>query len=154
MKEVNAKVCLTSSAGGHMNELNLAIEGFSFREQYWLTYKSPHLELFLADKKHHFVMNTSSTNIITWIINTLQSFRILYLEKPDLIISTGAGVSFPTIFLGKLFFKCKVIFIVSAADVTMASRTPLKAYRYSDLFLVQWPELQKLFPNSKHIGVL
>jgi hypothetical protein len=56
MKEVNAKVCLTSSAGGHMNELNLAIEGFSFREQYWLTYKSPHLELYYNMDNQHFTI--------------------------------------------------------------------------------------------------
>ena len=145
-----AKICFACSAGGHLHELQLAIRGIDCSNSYWIM----HVKDFLKDKKHHYVMNTSPTNKLTWIVNALQSLVFLMWERPDVIISTGAGVAFPTIWLGKKFFRCKVIFIASAADVTKPARTPYRAYPISDLFLVQWPEMTKIFPNAKYIGTL
>lgn len=31
---------------------------------------------------------------------------------------------------------------------------PKRAYKYSDLFCVQWKEMLKVFPKAKYIGVL
>lgn len=55
---------------------------------------------------------------------------------------------------GKLLLKSKVIYVCSAADVYTSSRTPKRAYKYSDLFCVQWKEMLKVFPKAKYIGVL
>lgn len=82
------------------------------------------------------------------------SITILLLrERPDVIISTGSGMAFPTIFL-EIIIKSKVIYVCSAADVYTSSRTPKRAYKYSDLFCVQWKEMLKVFPKAKYIGVL
>lgn len=148
------KICLTSSAGGHLHELLLAIQKLDVSNSYWVMYDSPHGKKFCADKKHYFVMNTSPDNRLTWIANALKSLLILLWERPDVIISTGAGVSFPTMWLGKKFFKSKVIYIASAADVDYPARTPYRAYEIADLFLVQWPEMLEIFPKAKYIGVL
>lgn len=148
------KICYTCSAGGHLHELLLAIKDIDNSNSYWVMYDSPHVRKFCSDKRHYFVMNTSPTNKLTWIVNAVKSLFILAWERPDVIISTGAGISFPTIWLGKKLFGCKVIFIASAADVTQPARTPYRAYPLSDLFLVQWPEMQKIFPKAKYIGTL
>ena len=57
-------------------------------------------------------------------------------ETPNVIITTGAGVTVPTVFFAKKLLGTKVIFVNSAADVTLASKTPVWIERYSDLFLV------------------
>ena len=148
------KICLTCSAGGHLHELLLAIRNVDCTNSYWVMYDSPHVRKFLAGKKHHFVVNTSPTNKLTWIVNALQSLVFLLMERPDVIISTGAGVSFPTMWLGKKLFGVKIIYIASAADVTKPARTPYRAYGIADLFLVQWQEMLDIFPNGKLIGIL
>ena len=148
------KICFACSAGGHLHELQLATKDIDCSNSYWIMYRSPHVKKFLKGKRHHYVLNTSPTNKITWIVNALQSLVFLLWERPDVIISTGAGVAFPTIWLGKKFFGCKVIFIASAADVTQPARTPYRAYPLSDLFLVQWPEMVNIFPKAKYIGTL
>jgi len=150
----NPRVCLTCSAGGHLHELLLAIEGLEFTDCYWVMYKSSHVKTFLADKRHYFVKNTDPYKKRTWVVNAVKSLLILIKERPDVIISTGAGISFPTMWLGKKFFGCKIIFISSAADVDHPARTPYHAYPISDLFLVQWEEMLKIFPKGKYIGVL
>lgn len=148
------KICFTCSAGGHLHELMLATEGIDKNNSYWIMYDSPHVRTFCRDKRHHFVMNTLPDNKMTWIVNALQSLWWLIVERPDVIISTGAGVSFPTMWLGKKLFRTKVIYIASAADVTQPARTPYRAYPIADLFLVQWKEMLDIFPNAKYIGIL
>ena len=146
------KICMACCPGGHFTELRLATQDVdeSLFDIYWLTFKSEHLKSFLSTRKYHFVINVIPSRKWTWAVNALQSLWFLFIERPNCIISTGSG----TIFFGKLFFKCKVIYICSAADVTSSSRTPERAYRYCDLFCVQWPEMMKVFPNAKYIGVL
>lgn len=154
MKET-LKICLTCSAGGHLHQLRLAIKDLNINADfYWVLYKTKHTSKLMEDKKHYFITNLESHKRITYLKNFIQSFFILLKEKPQVIISTGAGVSVPTLFLGKKLFNAKVIYICSAANVTEPSRTPVWAYKYSDLFLIQWEEMQQLFPKAINIGVL
>ena len=150
------KICLTCSAGGHFQQIKLATACLPPEkyEVYWVTMPAKHLTTFFKDKHHITVMNTEMDKKWTVVVNLFQSVWYLLKERPDVIISTGAGVSFFTIFFGKKLLGCKIIYICSAANVVKSSRTPLKVYKYSDLFLVQWPEMMKIFPKAKYIGVL
>lgn len=153
---VKPRICMACCPGGHFAELRLATKDIIENDYdiYWLTFKSQHLLNFLKDKRHHYVINVDPRKKTTWIINALQSLWFLFKERPDAIISTGSGMAYPTIFFGKKLFKTRVIYICSAADVTSPSRTPEVAYKQSDLFCVQWPEMIKVFPKAKYIGVL
>ena len=53
----------------------------------------------------------------------------------------------PTVILGKLFLRSRVIFIETcgAIDPTLSGRI---CYRFSDLFIVQWPELLERYPRA------
>lgn len=150
------RICMACCPGGHFTELRLATKEIDnhLYDIYWLTFKSQHLKNFLEKRRHYYVINVSPNKKWTWVINAIQSLWYIIKEHPDCIISTGSGMAFPTIFFGKKLFKCKVIYICSAADVISPSRTPMKAYAYSDLFCVQWIEMTKVFPNSQYIGVL
>lgn len=153
--EKTPKICLTCSTGGHFEQLKLAIKELplSAYDVYWVTYPNKHLKNMFEDVKYYTIHNVTLKKW-TWVVNSLQSLWILLKERPDVIISSGAGVSFPTIYFGKKLFKCKIIFLCSAANVTKPSRVPYRAYPLSDLFLVQWPELLSIFPKAKYIGVL
>lgn len=156
MKDRKTRICMACCPGGHFAELRLATKEISESEYdiYWLTFKSTHLKGFLQQRHHHYVINVIPSQKWTWIVNAFQSLYFLLRERPDVIISTGSGMAFPTIFFGKLLLKSKVIYVCSAADVHTSSRTPKRAYKYSDLFCVQWKEMLKVFPKAKYIGVL
>lgn len=150
------KVCLTCNGGGHFQQLFLASKEILDCEEYdiyWVTDKAKHLTKVLNGQKQYRFVNPT-TNKLLWVINSVQAIACLIKECPNVIISTGAGVSFPTMFFGKYLFRSKIIYLCSAANVTKPSRVPYKAYPISDLFLVQWPEMKEIFPNSINIGVL
>lgn len=149
------KICLACNGGGHFEQLCLATKNIS-REKfdiYWITDSSKHLKNKLSGEIHYRFANPTG-NIPKLFINCIQSLWILIKERPDAIISTGAGIAFPTMWLGKHLFNKKIIFLCSAANVTKPSKVPYKVYGMSDLFLVQWPEMKEIFPKSTYIGVL
>lgn len=156
MQQLNTpKICLACSAGGHLRELQLAIGNIPNEYNcYWLTLKTTSTIAFMKDKEHVFLTNFQPARKWTLIVNSLQALYWVIIKRPDVIITTGAGVTVPTVFFAKKLLKTKIIFINSAADVTHASKTPVWIKKYADLFLVQWDEMKNIFPDSICCGVL
>lgn len=149
------KICLACSAGGHLRELQLAVGSIPDKwDCYWLTLKTTSTKSFMKDKEHVFLTNFQPTRRWTLIANCIQALFWVMVKQPRVIITTGAGVTVPTIFFAKKLLKTKIIFINSAADVTHASKTPVWIEKYADLFLVQWSDMKNIFPNSICCGVL
>lgn len=149
------KICLACSAGGHLRELQLAVGSIPDKwDCYWLTLKTTSTKAFMKDKEHVFLTNFQLTRRWTLIANCIQALFWVMVKQPRVIITTGAGVTVPTIFFAKKLLKTKIIFINSAADVTHASKTPVWIEKYADLFLVQWEEMKQIFPDSICCGVL
>lgn len=154
LKRTN-RICLACSAGGHLRELQLAIGSIPVDYHcYWLTLKTTSTAAFMKDKEHVFLTNFQPAKKWTLIVNCIQALFWVLVKRPAVIITTGAGVTVPTVFFAKKLLGTKVVFINSAADVTHASKTPVWIEKYADLFLVQWEEMKELFPNAKCCGVL
>lgn len=155
MRRKRPKICLACSAGGHLRELQLAIGNIPEHwDCYWLTLKTKSTKAFLQNKEHVFLTNFQPSKKWTLIINCIQAIIWVLIKRPDVIITTGAGVTVPTVYFAKKLLKTKIIFINSAADVTHASKTPIWIEKYADLFLVQWKEMKQIFPNAIYVGVL
>lgn len=72
----------------------------------------------------------------------LKLFWIICKERPDLIISTGAAPGFIAILIGKIT-GAKTIWLDSMANAERLSLSGTLAGRYADLWLTQWPELDR-----------
>ena len=142
------KLLLISSAGGHFTELLQLKEVFE---------KFDHVIVSADREDTHgiadYLVDDPGTNSLNYLKLILTSLSILLKENPDVIITTGAGIAFPMILLGKLLGK-KIVFIESICRFEDLSRTGKWVYklRLYDLFLVQWPELQKKYPKTKYWG--
>ena len=77
--------------------------------------------------------------------------RIIRQENPDVIITTGALVSYPFCLIGKINKK-KIIYIESFARVEEKSLTGKLVYPLVDLFLVQWQSMLKCYSKAKYVG--
>lgn len=99
------------------------------------------------------IPNIVRRNPVSWIIGAVLSVCLAFKEKPDIVISTGAGVVTFFCMFAKLFGS-KLIFIESAARVETPTLTARFLYPFSDLFIVQWPALLNYFPRAKFLGRL
>ena len=77
--------------------------------------------------------------------------KIMLREKPDLVVTTGALVSFPFCVYGKLM-GAKVVYLETFARVNDRSLTGRLVYPIADLFLVQWESLLEFYPKAKYVG--
>lgn len=148
----NSKVCFASSSGGHLEELSrlspLVQEGdFVFTEK----------NRFDAINWCNDIVYVPQINrkeilfIPKFVKLFIKSFVLLIKKNPDVIISTGALVTYPIGLLGKLMKK-KIIYIESFARVDNASLTGKLYYRIADVFIVQWEELLQIYPKAIYGG--
>ncbi|MCR4347306.1 MAG: hypothetical protein NUV55_08930 [Sulfuricaulis sp.] len=147
------RAIVVASGGGHLAEALLAIEGVPLRAII-VTLRLPHTEKTLQGVgwKRDYLINPHG-DPIKYLINMWQSFWLVVKNRPELVISTGAGMVVPTCLIAK-FFGAKLVFIETAARVTTPSRTGKFLYRFADEFYVQWEPLLKVYPRAKYGGVL
>lgn len=73
------------------------------------------------------------------------------MERPDIIISSGAAVAVPFFYLGKLFGS-KVVYIEVFDRIDKATVTGRMVYPITDLFIVEWEEMKRVYPKAINLG--
>ncbi len=144
------KICLACSPGGHRLQILQLKRIYKKYNHFFLTFKEHTTKNLSKNENVYFIVNPKR-NLIASFISFFQSLYIFLLEKPDIIISTGAGVTIFICYLAKFFMK-KVIYIESFSRVTEPSFAGRLAYPISDLFIVQWEPLLKFYKNAVYGG--
>lgn len=145
------KICIVSSSGGHLSEARVLSTVYEKYEHFYiLNYKIPLTDEMID--KTHFI--THSERDFKLFINFIESFIILRCEKPDVILSTGAGLAVPISLVGRYLFNCTIIFIETMAAVEKPSLTGKLMYKFAHHFFYQWPSLSKFYPKAEYVGPL
>ena len=84
-------------------------------------------------------------------VNFLKSCRIVFREKPDVIITTGVLAIIPLCLVVKIRGG-KVVYIESFAKVNSPTLTGKLIYKFADQFYVQWESMKKFYPNAIYLG--
>ena len=77
--------------------------------------------------------------------------RVLEERKPDVVLSTGAGVAVPFLRAGRKR-GCFTIYVESITRLSELSLSGRMLYRTVDRFFVQWPELAQRFERAEYAG--
>lgn len=153
MSMKNKKICFICSGGGHFEEIK-QLSLVRNRYEYYFVFPKNQSTLSYSGKKY-FVMDFYRKNRISFIfrflITSIEQLFVFIKEKPDIVITTGAGVVIPTCMYAHLFKK-KLIYIESIARINSLAKTGKLLYKYADLFIVQWEELLKDYPNAIYGG--
>jgi len=147
------KICFAASSGGHLEQILMLAPMMKKYESFILTEKTKY-NFDSEFTKLYFVNQINRREIfflfklVSVIIMTL---RIFLIEKPDVVISTGALATIPICLIAKVT-KRKLIFIESFSKINSPTLTGKIMYKFSDLFLIQWEELKRFYPNAKFGG--
>ncbi len=142
------KICMASSAGGHLTELLQIKEIVEGYDSFFVTFKREDTEGF--DEKLYFIEDPKR-NPFKLFKNFFQSLKIIIKERPDVIITTGAGVVVPLCYIGTVF-SAKIIFIESFARITSRSLSGFFVYPIADLFFVQWKSVLSKYGKKAIYG--
>jgi len=147
------KIALVCSSGGHFLELHALKEFWQKAERFWVTFPGPDTKNLLDEKgeKVYWAFHPTNRNLKNLIKNFRLAGSILKREKPDAVISTGAGVAVPFILRARLA-GIRTVFIESLTFTRELSLTGRLVYHVSDQFLVQWPELCQHYQRARFQG--
>lgn len=147
------KIALISSKGGHFTETVQLKELYKNYNHFWVTMKGPDTIFSLKTEKKYYAFAPESRNAINFIRNFILALRILIKEKPNILISCGAGIAVPFFLIGKAF-NMKLIFIESFDYIKYPSMTGTLLYNLVDLFIIQHKAQNKWYPKAKYWGSL
>lgn len=147
------KICVAASPGGHLVQARSLARAYDRHDYFYFTFSGPMAEEMKKTVRVRTIPNITRKNPVSWIGGAVLSAYVALVERPDVVISTGAGVVFFLCVFAKLL-GAKLIFLESMAKVTRPTWTARMLYPFADLFLVQWPELVKFFPKAKYLGRL
>jgi|GEM_PF-609369 len=154
------KICLTGNSGGHLNQLL----------QLKFLFSDTHFKCFFITDKNSFSEEISKHNTVYFVEkfvfkevikkrqffkpfkNLFQSLFIFLKERPDIVITTGAGSSFGAWVWGKLMSK--TIFIESIARTNEPSTFGKIFGSKSDVVFVQWKNMLKHYTNAIYGGLI
>lgn len=147
------KLCFAASTGGHFEQLMMLKPLMRKYDSIIITEKS-HYSVENNEIKTYYLSQVNRKErifLFRMIVNSLKTIKILIIENPDIIISTGALSTFPVCLLGKLLRK-KIIFIESFAKINSPTLTGKLVYKFADQFYVQWEEMKQVYPNAIYKG--
>ncbi len=145
------KLLVACNPGGHFTEMMFLKEAFEGHDTVFLTYENPTTAAF-PFKIH--TIKRIDTNFWAMLNSFLRIFIIIKKEKPKMIISTGAEIAIPVFIIGKLM-RIKMVYIESWCRVKTKSGAGRIAYYLADVFLVQWPDLVKVYgKKAKYKGAV
>lgn len=122
-------------------------------DHFYFTFKGGVANEMKKTSRVRAIPNIVRRNPFSWIIGAVLSAHAAFMERPDVVITTGAGIVVFFCVFAKLF-GAKLIFIESMARVESPTLTARFLYPFSDLFIVQWPDLLNYFPKAKFLGRL
>lgn len=151
-RESDLSVCLAATSGGHLAELERLVQGLTMREPLLVTVRSSQSSSVMPGTPKYFVRRILR-NPANLLVNIIQSVRILLAQKPDVVISTGAGDVVPIVMLGSIL-GIPTVFAESIARTHKPSLTGRLIGPFADLVLIPWIGLRSAYPSSVHVRIL
>ena len=147
-----AKVCIPTSSGGHLTHMRMLMPVLDqAADRFWVTFDKEDANSALAGERLYYCHFPTNRNLKTTVRNTLLAVRVLRREHPDLIVSSGAAVAVPFFIVGK-FMGVRTVYVEVFDRVDAPTLTGRLVRRFTDLFVVQWPEMQSVYPDSVCLG--
>jgi UDP-N-acetylglucosamine:LPS N-acetylglucosamine transferase len=150
------KICAGASAGGHTNQLLRLLgysEAWSAQPSFYIT-TAPELKGVFGNEERTYMLGECNRKhpFIAFAV-IFRSLKILFIERPDLIITTGSMPIAIFCVISKLF-GTKVVWIDSIANTKKLSMSGYFMRFFADVFLSQWEEVSKKYKGVEYAGEL
>ena len=144
------KVCVLSSCGGHLTEMLALRAAYASHEHFFVLNERVMLPEEMAGKT---MFVSHSERDWRFLLNLWEAWRILTNQRPDVILTTGAGLAVPFALIAKLR-RVPVVFVEISAFVEEPSLTGRIMHRLADRLFYQWEGLGRHFPRGTFGGSL
>jgi UDP-N-acetylglucosamine:LPS N-acetylglucosamine transferase len=144
---------LVCSSGGHLAQLHRLRPWWQENARLWVTFPGAQAESLLAGERVVHAFYPTTRNTLNALKNLRLAIALVRSERPDLIVSDGAGVAFPFFLVGWAL-RVHTVYLEVYGRINQPTLTGKLCYPLSELFLLQWPEQAKYYPRGHLIGSL
>ncbi len=134
------KILAVASGGGHWVQLRRLQKAFVGHQQVYVTVKADYQSDIPQGAKFYTVNDATRWDKLGLIKLLFKLIIIVFKERPDIVISSGAAPGYFALRLGR-FLGAKTIWIDSIANVEQTSLSGDKVSRHVDYCLTQWEHL-------------
>ena len=142
------RVLFVSSVGGHLRELISLLPAFAGHELGLVLNGQVDAPEGFGDRVWHIPHPERSLSFALYFV---WAWKIVRRYRPKLVVSAGAGHAVPFALVGRAF-GAKVAFLETMAAADRPTLTGRLLYPVADLFMYQWPELDRFYPRGIHVG--
>lgn len=146
-----SKILFVASSGGHLVQLLALRSWWESHERVWVSFDTPDVRGALGDERLVAAHHPTTRNLPNALRNAALARRVLRAERPDIIMSTGAGVAVP-------FFWCaramgiRSIYLEVFDRIDSPTLTGRLCYPVTDAFCVQWDSQLPFYPGGINVG--
>jgi UDP-N-acetylglucosamine:LPS N-acetylglucosamine transferase len=135
------KVLLVASGGGHWVQLMRVASAFAEHDCVYVTTVKG-CERDVGGMPLHLVKDANRWNRFGLLKLAFRMLLIVFRERPDMVVSTGAAPGYFALRFGKLC-GAKTTWLDSVANIDRLSLSGQMVESYADLWLTQWPHLSR-----------
>jgi UDP-N-acetylglucosamine:LPS N-acetylglucosamine transferase len=135
------KIVAISSGGGHWVELMRLRPALRGHAVVYVTVDDAYRD-HVGEAPLRVIPDATRWDRLGLVRTSLEVFRVLWAERPDVVLTTGALPGFVGVALGKLL-GARTIWVDSLANVRELSLSGRTIGPFADLWLTQWPELER-----------
>jgi beta-1,4-N-acetylglucosaminyltransferase len=146
------RVMLVCCQGGHFMQMLALKSAWDDLPRIWVTTRAADTEAFLRDERTIFAYVPTTRSIKNMFRNLWLAAIVIRRHRPDVLLSTGGGVTVPLFVMGKLM-GARLIYVESLTRVDKPSLTGKLVYPLVDRFFVQWAEAATR-PRMEFVGNL
>jgi UDP-N-acetylglucosamine:LPS N-acetylglucosamine transferase len=142
---------LVCSSGGHLAQLLALRSWWHEHDRTWVCFDTPDALGALEGERFVRCHFPTTRNLPNLARNLLLALGALRAERPDVIVSDGAGVAVPFFWLSRLF-GARTVYLEVYDRIDSATMTGRLVRPVTDLFLVQWDEQLESYPGAVVAG--
>lgn len=134
------KILAIASGGGHWVQMRRLLEAFDGLDVAFVSVQAAYAD-DVPGRRFYAVRDVNRWDKWGFVVLVAQLLRVLWRERPDIVITTGSAPGFIALRLAKQVFGTKTMWIDSIANCQQMSASGQRARRFSDVWLTQWPHI-------------
>lgn len=145
------KVGLVCSPGGHLAQLAWLEAWWSQHDRFWVTLDGPDVAERLAGERVIQAHGPTNRSLPNYLRNLRLARRVLREERPDVLVSTGAGLAVPFFQVGWLR-GIRLLYIEVYDRIDAPSLSARLVRPLVDEMVLQWQAQRDFFPGGRVLG--
>jgi UDP-N-acetylglucosamine:LPS N-acetylglucosamine transferase len=148
------RVCIVCSSGGHLAQLHCLDAWWRQHDRFWVTFDKADAVSLLEGERVYWGYHPTNRSLWNLLRNAALAMKLLWRERPALIVSNGAGIAVPFFWLGKLLFRCRTIYIEVYDRIDSPTLTARLVQPVLDRMVVQWEDQKAHHPEGVFLGAV